>query len=101
MSESLETPAVDNSETEAEAVDSPENEGVQPDLPRVDTAFVILKGHDGSWRVTTDITQPFSIDRVASRADVRIGTAEINHLISHQDLATLVAATLKASEENS
>jgi hypothetical protein len=91
MSESPETPEVDSPDVEATPVD----------LPSVDTAFVILRGHDGAWRVTTDIMQPFSIDRAANRSDVRIGTTEINHLISHQDLATLIAATLKASEETS
>lgn len=99
MSESPETPDVESPETET--VGNPEPDEAQLDLPRVDTAFVILKSHDGSWRITSDVTQPFAIDRVASRADVRMGTAEINHLISHQDLATLVAAALKASEENS
>ena len=73
----------------------------QPELPQVDTAFIIMKSTDGSWKVTSDVTAPFAISRIATRADVRMGTTEIKHLVSHQDLATLVAATIKASEENS
>lgn len=90
MSEAPETPEVDAT---AEATET-------PDIPTVETAFIVMKNKDGSWGVTSDVTQPFAIDRVASRADVRIGTTEIKHLLSHQDLAALVAATLKASQEN-
>lgn len=93
MSESVETP-------EVEDVTQNSEENQDADLPTVETAFVVMKNRDGSWGVTSDVTKPFAIDRVASRADVRIGTTEIKHLLSHQDLAALVAATLKASQEN-
>lgn len=73
----------------------------QPELLQAETAFVVMLTKDGSWRVTSDVTTPFAIERVASRADVRIGTTEINHLVSHQDLAALVLASLKATEQNS
>lgn len=90
MSEAPETPEVDATADATEA----------PEIPSVETAFIILKNLDGSWGLLADITKPFSIERAASRSDVRIGTTEINHLLSHQDLAALVAATLKASQEN-
>lgn len=72
-----------------------------PQLPELETAFIIMKTPDGSWRVTSDVTSPFSISRLATRADIRMGAAEISHLVSQQDLAALVASVLKASEENS
>lgn len=93
MSETQETP---------ETTGTPEAaENAQPDLTALETAFIVMKRHDGSWVVTSDVTQPFSIDRVASRADVRIGVTEVKHLMSHQELASIVVAALKASEENS
>jgi hypothetical protein len=99
MSDTQDLPEVENVTEEAPETQEPTS---LPDLPEVETAFVVMKNRDGSWGVTSDVTQPFAIDRVASRADVRIGTTEIGHLLSHQDLAALVAATIKASnQENS
>jgi hypothetical protein len=69
----------------------------EPEMPHVETAFLIVKAHDGSWRVTTDVTSPFVLDRAATRPDVRIGTSEIHNLVNQQDLAALVAATIKAT----
>lgn len=97
MSENPETPEVE--EVNPETTEAPEADPTA-DLPQVETAFVVMKNRDGSWGVTSDVTQPFAIDRIAGRADVRIGTTEIKHLLSHQDLASLVAATIKASQEN-
>lgn len=86
---------------ETEAAEQPveSTEAAEPEIMRLETAFIIMKAHDGSWRVTSDVTTPFAIDRVAARPDVRIGTSEISNLVSQQDLAALVAATIKASQE--
>lgn len=87
--------------SETQPSETTENaESTEPTSSDLETAFIVMKRLDGSWTVTSDITQPFSAERIANRADVRIGVTEIKHLLSHQDLASLVVAALKASEES-
>lgn len=95
MSEATELPEEQPTEEQTE-----QEAPAQPDIPTVETAFIIMKTREGSWMVTSDVTTPFAIDRVAGRPDVRMGTAEISNLVKQQDLAALVAATIKASQES-
>lgn len=76
------------------------SESAEPELLRAETAFIIMKAHDGSWKVTSDVLTPFAIDRVANRSDVRLGTSEISNLVTYQDIAAIVAAALKAGENS-
>ncbi|CAB4128853.1 hypothetical protein UFOVP225_91 [uncultured Caudovirales phage] len=62
------------------------------------TAFIVMKSHDGNWRVTSDLGTPFAISESPSRGDVRIGCQEIARIIDQQDLAGLV---LEVIEQNS
>lgn len=59
-----------------------------------DTAFIMIKEMDGSWRVTTDMKTPFEILDVATRQDIRIGCQEIARVIDHQDQAATAVQLL-------
>ena len=73
-----------------------------PEIPSFETAFILLKAEDGSWRATTDLTVPFQASRPASRAEIRQGCLEIADAI-HQTVlvSTIMAALEQKSEEDS
>jgi hypothetical protein len=78
---------------------APETEAIENEIvDTFETAFIVMKSADGSWRVTSDLGTPFAISASPSRSDVRIGCQEIARIIEQQDLASLV---LEAIEQNS
>ena len=68
----------------------------QPVAPH-ETAFIMIKEADGSWRVATDLTATFEVAGIATRQDIRIGCQEIARVIDQQDQAAL---TIQLLSEN-
>lgn len=66
-------------------------EQAQPDA---ETAFIIVKELDGSFKATTDLSTAILVNREATRADIRLACKELSEVISHEDLAGLIASTL-------
>ena len=64
--------------------------------PDAETAFIIVKELDGSFRATTDLASAFLVARDANRADIRQACRELSEAISQDELAERVMARLKA-----
>lgn len=62
--------------------------------PDAETAFIIVKELDGSFRATTDLSMAILVNREANRADIRLACKELSEVISHEDLALTIASTL-------
>jgi len=60
----------------------------------VETAFILVKHWDGTWSVSTDMAQSFTIDRESFRHDVKTGCREMYDFLSDDDLATHLASKL-------
>jgi hypothetical protein len=71
-----------------EIVDTPQE---QPDA---ETAFIIVKELDGSFKATADLSTAILVNREANRADIRLACKELSEVISHEDLALAIASTL-------
>lgn len=64
-----------------------------------ETAFILIKGKDGTWKATVDVSSTFTIERTANRADVKTGTREINEFLSEDDIARSVASRISAQNQ--
>ena len=62
-----------------------------------ETAFVIIKDWDGSWRATAQVASDLTISREAFRHDVKSGCREIYELLAEDDLANTLAAKISES----
>jgi hypothetical protein len=69
-------------------------ETAAPELPKFDTAFIVLKRADGAWAVLTDLASPFMAERVVTRSELKQAALEITESIRNQDIASMVAAVL-------
>jgi hypothetical protein len=70
------------------------------DIPAdADTAFIVIKSKDGTWKATVDVASAFTIERQATRADVKTGTREINEFLSEDDIARYTAARISAQNQ--
>ena len=68
----------------------------QQEQPDAETAFIIVKELDGSFRATTDLTSAFFVARDATRADIRQACRDLSEAISQDELSERVVARLKA-----
>lgn len=66
----------------------------QPETQSYPTAFLMIKDVDGTWRVTTDLATPLTVETQATRLDIRIGCQEIANIITQQDTAANVVTLL-------
>ena len=73
-----------------EAVDAPAD---------AETAFIVIKEKDGSWKATVDVSSIFTIERPASRLDVKTGTREIHEFLSEDDIARYTAARISSQNQ--
>jgi hypothetical protein len=64
--------------------------------PDAETAFIIVKELDGSFRATTDLASSFLVARDANRADIRQACRELSEAIAQDELAERVAARLQS-----
>lgn len=64
-----------------------------------ETAFIIIKGKDGTWKATVDVASVFTIERQAGRGDVKSGTREIYEFLSEDDIARYTAARISAENQ--
>ena len=62
-----------------------------------ETAFLIIKDWDGSWRATTQVAEELTISREAFRHDVKTGCREIYELLAEDDLANAIANRISES----
>ena len=70
------------------------------DLPAdAETAFIIIKDKDGKWKATVDVASAFTIERPATRIDVKSGTREIYEFLSEDDIARYTAARIAAQNQ--
>lgn len=69
-------------------------ETVAPELPKFDTAFIVIKRADGSWAVMTDLTSPFMAERVVTRLEIKQACDYVSDAIRMQDISGMVAAVL-------
>ena len=59
-----------------------------------ETAFLVVKRHDGSFFATADFGDPVHIDRVATRTDIKAGCRDILDIIQTADQANMVAGMI-------
>jgi hypothetical protein len=73
-------------------------EDTNPELekPAADTAFLMIKDWDGTWKATTDVSMALTIERRANRTDVKTACHEIHAFLENVDLATIIASKLSA-----
>ena len=64
-----------------------------------ETAFIVIKNQDGTWKATVDVSSVFTIERPASRSDVKSGTREIYEFLSEDDIARYTAARISAENQ--
>jgi hypothetical protein len=64
-----------------------------------ETAFIVIKGKDGTWKATVDVASIFTIERPANRLDVKTGTREIHEFLSEDDIARYTAARISAQNQ--
>lgn len=60
-----------------------------------ETAFIIVKELDGTFRATTDLTSAFTVARDADRLDIKSGCHEIHQVIAQEELAERIAVKLQ------
>jgi len=64
-----------------------------------ETAFIIIKSKDGTWKATVDVSAAFLIERPATRTDVKTGSREIYDFLSEDDVARFTAAKISAQNQ--
>ena len=65
--------------------------------PDAETAFIMIKQFNGTWKASTDLTTAFFVERSATRADIKGGTRDIYNFLADDDLAGMVASKIIAS----
>lgn len=61
-----------------------------------ETAFLMIKDWDGSWKATTDVSMSFTIERQAGRNDVKHACRDIHEFLANVDLASVVVSKISA-----
>jgi len=67
--------------------------------PEAETAFIMIKQFDGRWRASTDLSTTLLIERNAGRADIKTGTRDIYNFLTDDDLSSLIASKIVASNK--
>jgi hypothetical protein len=70
------------------------------DIVQAELAFLVLRMPDGSWHATTDLESGFAAQRRPSRAEVRVGCAEIVNLVTQQELSEVIANAVAKTQES-
>jgi len=65
--------------------------------PDAETAFIMIKQFNGTWRASTDLTTALLVERSSTRADIKGGTRDIYNFLADDDLASMVASKILAS----
>jgi len=63
------------------------------------TAFIMVKEWDGTWRAVVELDKVFTVDRLASRTDIRTGTKEMTDFLAEDDLSNLIVSKLSESRK--
>ena len=79
-----------------ENVEPQEETTPEVERPTADTAFLMIKDWDGTWKATTDVSMAFTIERRATRNDVKAACHDIHAFLDHVDLAAIIASKLSA-----
>lgn len=66
-----------------------------------ETAFILIKSKDGTWKATVDVSSVFTIERIATRADVKTGTREIHDFLMEDDIARFTASRIAEQNQTS
>jgi hypothetical protein len=86
-------------ETTTEATVTPEA-SENPEMPKFETGFLVVKSNTGSWHVLTDLSAPLSIDRETTLNEVRVGSSEVAYSLGQQQLAALIITALAPQSES-
>ena len=74
-----------------------EDAQVIEEKPDAETAFIMIKQFNGSWRASTDLATALMVERTSTRADIKGGTRDIYNFLADDDLASMVASKIIAS----
>lgn len=69
----------------------------QPEQLDAETAFIMIKQLNGTWKATTDLSTTLLVGRTSTRNDIKTGTRDIHTFLSEDDLANTVASKILAS----
>lgn len=64
------------------------------EIPSDDTAFLIIRRHDGTFYATANLAEDIKVDRVANRQDMKHGCRDILDIINYSDEASVTAGVL-------
>lgn len=78
-------------------INTQEETAPEEEKAAADTAFLLIKDWDGSWKATTDIALAMTIQRRANRNDVKTACRDIYMFLDNSDIASIIAS--KLSEE--
>jgi hypothetical protein len=73
---------------------------VTDDSPEFETAFIIAMRKDGSFFATVDVSTEFTIERRATRQDVKRGTQDILEVIQQGDLTAMIMTQIRAEGQS-
>lgn len=60
----------------------------------VETAFIVVKGLDGSYKAITDLQTPLELAREAVRGDIKAASSELLDALRRDEIALVVLQTL-------
>lgn len=63
-------------------------------VPQAETAFIVVREFDGSYRATADLEQAFIVNRVANLNDIRQASRDLLDKITEDSIAETVANKL-------
>lgn len=63
-------------------------EKVETVMEKVETAFLVIKGEDGTYRATPYPAEALEVARQVTRLEIKLGCSEILDVIKRQDIVT-------------
>jgi hypothetical protein len=67
--------------------------------PNAETAFVVVKGLDGAYKLLDSLSDEIVLSRKPSRLDIKLAAGEIYNSISNAESAEAVLALLARSQQ--
>jgi hypothetical protein len=67
--------------------------------PNAETAFVVVKNLDGTYRLLDSLSNEIVLSRKASRLDIKLAAGEIYNSISNAETAEAVMSLIARSQQ--
>ena len=80
---------------------TPQDEVKEDGSQKVETLFFVVKDLNGTFRVITDVSKKFEIQRQASLLDIRSAAKDIASAISTRETAEMVVSLLNQANKQS